>query len=291
VAERKTKAKDDKKKLKSAQSCGDGGEEQAGKGGNEDEAHEAGAAMEVQPVESQQKQEQAEGNCVQADEAAGERCEGEGQPGAAAEEEEQLKRALQASLEDGQPTKMSMCHSHQMRRGHPKLSDVSDVPDGMGSSDPDAGSQFFAKLNLASTSSSEAQAAAAAAGAPPVAPPSSQPDLDAQPRREVVTSAASGRFSYQMLATATQGFTRRLGGGGSGSVFLGTLKSGTKVAVKRLELDEMGSWQVHLMAQMRREVEVLSQVRACLLGEVEGRTRAGESICNMRMHARGARGG
>ncbi|KAF8413695.1 hypothetical protein HHK36_001687 [Tetracentron sinense] len=42
------------------------------------------------------------------------------------------------------------------------------------------------------------------------------------------------RFSFQDLKAATEDFSRKLGQGGFGSVFEGTLSNGTKVAVKRL---------------------------------------------------------
>ncbi|KAL3509094.1 hypothetical protein ACH5RR_028495 [Cinchona calisaya] len=43
------------------------------------------------------------------------------------------------------------------------------------------------------------------------------------------------RFSYEELRTATRHFEEKLGSGGFGSVFKGTLEDGTLVAVKRLE--------------------------------------------------------
>jgi hypothetical protein len=42
-------------------------------------------------------------------------------------------------------------------------------------------------------------------------------------------------FTYESLAAATGGFETRLGRGGCGSVFRGTLPSGTQIAVKRLQ--------------------------------------------------------
>ncbi|XP_058219460.1 G-type lectin S-receptor-like serine/threonine-protein kinase SD2-5 [Rhododendron vialii] len=44
----------------------------------------------------------------------------------------------------------------------------------------------------------------------------------------------STRFSYEDLKSATENFSKKLGQGGFGSVFEGTLGNGTKVAVKRL---------------------------------------------------------
>jgi len=43
------------------------------------------------------------------------------------------------------------------------------------------------------------------------------------------------RFSYRQLQSATDNFSRRLGRGGFGSVYEGTLPDGSKVAVKQLE--------------------------------------------------------
>ncbi|KAJ0669776.1 putative protein kinase RLK-Pelle-SD-2b family [Helianthus annuus] len=43
------------------------------------------------------------------------------------------------------------------------------------------------------------------------------------------------RFSYEELKTATENFSKKLGEGGFGSVFEGTLRDGTKIAVKCLE--------------------------------------------------------
>ncbi|KAI8551300.1 hypothetical protein RHMOL_Rhmol06G0175100 [Rhododendron molle] len=44
----------------------------------------------------------------------------------------------------------------------------------------------------------------------------------------------STRFSYEDLKSATENFSKKLGQGGFGSVFEGTMANGTKVAVKRL---------------------------------------------------------
>ncbi|MFS8000982.1 putative protein kinase RLK-Pelle-SD-2b family [Helianthus anomalus] len=43
------------------------------------------------------------------------------------------------------------------------------------------------------------------------------------------------KFSYEELKTATEDFTKKLGEGGFGSVFEGSLKDGSKIAVKCLE--------------------------------------------------------
>ncbi|KAK2973605.1 hypothetical protein RJ640_027515 [Escallonia rubra] len=59
------------------------------------------------------------------------------------------------------------------------------------------------------------------------------------------------RFSYEDLKSATQNFNvdRRLGGGGFGSVFEGTLLDGTRVAVKRL--DHLGQGRKEFIAEVR----------------------------------------
>ncbi|KAK2988343.1 hypothetical protein RJ640_000330 [Escallonia rubra] len=59
------------------------------------------------------------------------------------------------------------------------------------------------------------------------------------------------RFSYEDLKSATQNFdvNKRLGGGGFGSVFEGTLLDGTRVAVKRL--DRLGQGRKEFLAEVQ----------------------------------------
>ncbi|KAK3001668.1 hypothetical protein RJ639_022514 [Escallonia herrerae] len=59
------------------------------------------------------------------------------------------------------------------------------------------------------------------------------------------------RFSYEDLKSATQNFdvNKRLGGGGFGSVFEGTLFDGTRVAVKRL--DRLGQGRKEFLAEVQ----------------------------------------
>ncbi|KAA8540402.1 hypothetical protein F0562_024679 [Nyssa sinensis] len=59
------------------------------------------------------------------------------------------------------------------------------------------------------------------------------------------------RFTYDDLKSATENFQvhRKLGGGGFGSVFEGTLGDGTKVAVKRL--DHLGQGRKEFLAEVR----------------------------------------
>lgn len=62
------------------------------------------------------------------------------------------------------------------------------------------------------------------------------------------------RFSFEELKVATENFCRKLGEGGFGSVFEGTLGDGTKVAVKRL--DGVGQGKKEFLA----EVETIGSV-------------------------------
>ncbi|KAF7141547.1 hypothetical protein RHSIM_Rhsim06G0125000 [Rhododendron simsii] len=62
------------------------------------------------------------------------------------------------------------------------------------------------------------------------------------------------RFSYEDLKTMTNNFNIKLGQGGFGSVFEGTLSSGTKVAVKRL--DHLGQVKNSFLA----EVETMGSI-------------------------------
>lgn len=53
------------------------------------------------------------------------------------------------------------------------------------------------------------------------------------------------RFAYRQLQSATDNFSRRLGRGGFGSVYEGTLPDGSKVAVKQLESIGQGKKEFH----------------------------------------------
>ncbi|XP_057985675.1 G-type lectin S-receptor-like serine/threonine-protein kinase SD2-5 isoform X2 [Hevea brasiliensis] len=57
------------------------------------------------------------------------------------------------------------------------------------------------------------------------------------------------RFTYQDLKSATENFNKKLGGGGFGSVFEGSLSDGTKVAVKRL--DRFGQGRKEFLAEVK----------------------------------------
>ncbi|KAK4394759.1 G-type lectin S-receptor-like serine/threonine-protein kinase SD2-5 [Sesamum angolense] len=62
------------------------------------------------------------------------------------------------------------------------------------------------------------------------------------------------RFSYQELVTATDNFSKKLGEGGFGSVFEGSMKDGTRVAVKCL--DGVG----HIKKSFLAEVESIGSI-------------------------------
>ncbi|KAL0311483.1 UNVERIFIED_CONTAM: G-type lectin S-receptor-like serine/threonine-protein kinase SD2-5 [Sesamum angustifolium] len=62
------------------------------------------------------------------------------------------------------------------------------------------------------------------------------------------------RFSYQELVTATDNFSKKLGEGGFGSVFEGSIKDGTRVAVKCL--DGVG----HIKKSFLAEVESIGSI-------------------------------
>jgi hypothetical protein len=59
---------------------------------------------------------------------------------------------------------------------------------------------------------------------------------ESMPRAAPAAAGAGPRYTYQYLSIATKNFGERPGGGGCGSVFQGVMASGTRVAVKRLEL-------------------------------------------------------
>ncbi|KAF7128085.1 hypothetical protein RHSIM_Rhsim11G0063500 [Rhododendron simsii] len=66
-------------------------------------------------------------------------------------------------------------------------------------------------------------------------------------------SGVSLQFSYKELRSATKGFGDKIGGGELGAVFRGTLANGTVVAVKCLEVIELGQ------KQFRMEVATISR--------------------------------
>jgi interleukin-1 receptor-associated kinase 4 len=92
-------------------------------------------------------------------------------------------------------------------------------------------------------------------------------------------------FKYKTLSKATKSFEKRLGGGGCGSVFEGVLVSGTRVAVKRLELNLAPGARggelsmLSIIDQMRTEVEVLSKVQHVNIVPLLGWSKDGMAPC------------
>ncbi|CAK9146176.1 unnamed protein product [Ilex paraguariensis] len=88
-------------------------------------------------------------------------------------------------------------------------------------------------------------------------------------RRRLVSSAKAGEgslvaFGYKDLQTATKNFSEKLGGGGFGSVFKGTLPDSTVIAVKRLESISQGE------KQFRTEVSTIGAVQHVNLVRLRG---------------------
>ncbi|CAI9280756.1 unnamed protein product [Lactuca saligna] len=72
------------------------------------------------------------------------------------------------------------------------------------------------------------------------------------------------RFSYDELKTATENFSKKLGEGGFGSVFEGTLKDGSKIAVKCLQ------GLVHVKKSFLAEVESIGNIHHVNLVRLRG---------------------
>jgi hypothetical protein len=71
-------------------------------------------------------------------------------------------------------------------------------------------------------------------------------------------------FTYRELQSATKNFSERLGGGGFGSVFKGTLTDGSLVAVKKLEGVNQGE------KQFRMEVSTIGTIQHVNLVRLRG---------------------
>ncbi|KAI3516917.1 hypothetical protein L1887_16063 [Cichorium endivia] len=72
------------------------------------------------------------------------------------------------------------------------------------------------------------------------------------------------RFSYKELKTATENFSKKLGEGGFGSVFQGTLEDGSQIAVKCLE------GLVHIKKSFLAEVESIGSIHHVNLVRLRG---------------------
>jgi serine/threonine protein kinase len=89
----------------------------------------------------------------------------------------------------------------------------------------------------------------------------------------------AARFKFADLLAATGNFERKLGCGGSGSVFRGTLKSSaTQIAVKKLELAAGSELRVALV-HMQTEVQALSQVHHPNIVPLLGWSDDGDAPC------------
>ena len=85
------------------------------------------------------------------------------------------------------------------------------------------------------------------------------------------------RFTYDALSAATDKFSKRLGTGGFGSVFDGTLVSGTRIAVKKLV--DAGAAETSQREQMATEVEVLTHVQHANIVPLLGWSEDGAAPC------------
>ncbi|KAJ0475337.1 putative protein kinase RLK-Pelle-SD-2b family [Helianthus annuus] len=72
------------------------------------------------------------------------------------------------------------------------------------------------------------------------------------------------RFTYEELKTATENFCKKLGQGGFGSVYEGTLEDDSKIAVKRL--DGLG----HVNKSFLAEVESIGSIHHMNLVRLRG---------------------
>jgi interleukin-1 receptor-associated kinase 4 len=149
----------------------------------------------------------------------------------------------------------------------------------------EAESMFWAKFNLSPTdvSSGEAPTAGSTTALGPAAAPEEAPaPAKSMSQAAPAAGGAGPRYMYQYLSIATNNFEKRLGSGGCGSVFQGVLASGTRVAVKRLELGVAagaGAAGLSMTDQMRTEVEVLSQVQHVNIVPLLGWSKDGMAPC------------
>ncbi|KAJ8756123.1 hypothetical protein K2173_024670 [Erythroxylum novogranatense] len=72
------------------------------------------------------------------------------------------------------------------------------------------------------------------------------------------------RYSFSDLCTATKNFTMKIGQGGFGSVYLGTLQDGTQLAVKKLEGVGQGT------KEFRAEVSIIGRIHHVHLVKLKG---------------------
>ncbi|XP_062089860.1 G-type lectin S-receptor-like serine/threonine-protein kinase SD2-5 [Humulus lupulus] len=72
------------------------------------------------------------------------------------------------------------------------------------------------------------------------------------------------RFTYSDLCLATENFSRKVGQGGFGSVYLGVLPDGTQLAVKKLEVVD------HWKKEFKAEVSIIGSIHHVHLVKVKG---------------------
>jgi len=143
---------------------------------------------------------------------------------------------------------------------------------------PSATMQPAAQAVSESVHQSVTQTASTQAAIPPAAIFATRAPAPTQP---APVRGGVAQFNYALLSRATNQFDTRLGSGGFGAVFRGVLASGTKVAVKRLEMDPAGgqTGRLPLTNQMMTEVQVLSQVQHPNIVQLLGSSMDGVAPC------------
>ncbi|GFZ14197.1 S-locus lectin protein kinase family protein [Actinidia rufa] len=106
----------------------------------------------------------------------------------------------------------------------------------------------------------------------------------AGPMKPVAVEGSLVAFGYRDLQTATKNFSEKLGGGGFGSVFKGTLPDSTIMAVKKLESINQGE------KQFRTEVSTIGTIQHFNLVRLRGFCSEGNKKLRVLTTMRGTRG-